>query len=48
MIVNLLITPQNYHHTTLRNAELIHLMEGILFPLNVGASENSQLCCVAT
>jgi len=32
VIVNLPITPEKYHHNTLWTAEIIHLMEGILFP----------------
>jgi len=32
MIVNLPITPEKCHRTTLQNAERIRLMEAILFP----------------
>ena len=32
VIVNLPITPEKYHHTTLWTVEIIHLMEGVLFP----------------
>jgi len=35
MTVNLPVTPEKCHHTTSRNAELIHLMEGILFSSTV-------------
>ena len=41
-IVKLLITPEKCHHTTLWNAELIHLMEGTLFPPSVGGCEKAS------
>jgi len=58
VIVNLPITAEKCRRTTLSNAEIIHLMEGISFTLvalkrravlwGTGVSEKSRLCCVAS
>ena len=40
-------TPEKCHHTTLWNAELIHLMEGILFLSKHWWLWKGEFCCVA-
>jgi len=47
VIVNLPITPGKCHRTTLWNAELIHLMEGILFLSKHWWLWKGEFCCVA-
>jgi len=49
MILHLSTAPEKCHHTTLWNAELVHLIEVISFPWKMDGFENSQLlCCKVT